>query len=359
MVGIMIPIAKGRAEGIHKNYLLEATLTPTVMILSTGTPVAPAASPTTVPTVQPEENGDNGDFLNLVFPTPGPAPISAWRPPLYPVPWAADEYDHFFFQRPIAADEINWPVADYRYGGILFGPNIVHTGVDIDAPDGTPVLAAASGKVIWVGYGLFSVEGNMQDPYGMAVAIRHDFGSNGKRLFTVYAHMRATNVTLGQLINAGDQLGEVGETGATTGPHLHFEVRLGRNYFFDTRNPELWIAPPQGWGVLVGRITDKQDNPLTQREIHIFTENNAHEWVVRTYGQTVVNRDSHYQENLVLSDLPAGKYRLWIDYAENTYYGKFEIYPGMVTQLKFTGEKGFVTKTPSPAFKPTIATPVP
>ncbi len=89
---------------------------------------------------------DNGDFLNLVFPTPGPAPISAWRPPLYPVPWAAEEYDHFFFQRPIAADEINWPVADYRYGGIFFGPNIVHTGVDIDAPDGTPVLAAASRK---------------------------------------------------------------------------------------------------------------------------------------------------------------------------------------------------------------------
>ena len=72
-----------------------------------------------------------------------------------------------------------------------------------------------------------------------------------------------------------------------------------------------------------------------------------------------MNPDDHYKENLVLSDLPAGKYRLWIDYAENTYYGKFEIYPGMITQLKFSGEKGFVTKTPSPAFKPVLATPVP
>ena len=120
-------------------------------------------------------------------------------------------------------------------------------------PTGTPVIAAASGKVVWVGYGLFSVEGNMDDPYGLAVAIRHDFGLNGKRLYTIYAHMRAINVIDGQQLNAGDQIGEVGETGATTGPHLHFEVRLGRNYFFDTRNPELWMAPPQGWGVLVGK----------------------------------------------------------------------------------------------------------
>lgn len=354
----MIPVRSGIAESQMENVLAEKTITPTStpLIQETSSPASQTPTPTESIDIPLDKNSD---FLNVVFPTPGPIPISAWRPPLYPVPWAAGENDHFYFQRPIAADTINWPVADYRYGGIFFGPSVVHTGVDIDAPDGTPVLAAANGKVVWVGYGLFTVEGNMQDPYGLAVAIRHDFGYEGKRLYTIYAHMRAINVIAGQQVKAGDQIGEVGETGATTGPHLHFEVRLGRNYFFDTRNPELWIAPPQGWGVLVGRITDKHDKPLVHKVIYIYSQANDHEWIVRTYGPTVVNSDSYYQENLVLSDLPAGKYRLWINYAENDYYGKFEIYPGMVTEIKFIGENGFSIQSQKSSFTPDPATPVP
>jgi hypothetical protein len=54
------------------------------------------------------------------FPTPGAEPVSGWRPPLYPIPWAMSAYDHFYFARPIAADQVNWPLADYRYGGIFF-----------------------------------------------------------------------------------------------------------------------------------------------------------------------------------------------------------------------------------------------
>ena len=42
-------------------------------------------------------------------------------------------YDHFYFVRPVAADQVNWPIADYRYGGIFFAQNIIHTGIDIDA----------------------------------------------------------------------------------------------------------------------------------------------------------------------------------------------------------------------------------
>ena len=76
------------------------------------------------------------------LPTPGAEPVSAWRPPLYPIPWAMSPYDHFYFARPIAADMVNWPAADYRYGGVFFGRNIVHTGVDIPTPEGTPIMAA-------------------------------------------------------------------------------------------------------------------------------------------------------------------------------------------------------------------------
>jgi len=300
------------------------------------------------------------DGVSVQFPTPGLLPVSAWRPPLYQIPWAQTEYDHFLFARPIAADVINWPLADYRYGGVYFAPNIVHTGVDIDAPTNTPVLAAAKGTVVWAGYGLFStVEGNRSDPYGLAVAIRHEFGFQGQRLYTVYAHLSEINVTNGQVVQLGDEVGAVGETGHVTGPHLHFEVRLGKNDFFSTRNPELWMAPPQGWGVLAARIADKKDKTLTPVNLNIYSYQTRQEWEVRTYGPVAVNSDDKYHENLVLSDLPAGKYNIYYRYADRDFYGKFEIQPGQVTLVHFLGEKGFSTGLPTPVFTPQAATPSP
>ena len=94
--------------------------------------------------------------FRFVLPTPGAEPVSGWRPPLYPVPWAVSAYDHFYFARPIAADNVNWPLAEYRYGGVFFAPNIVHTGVDIDADEGTPILAAGPGTVVSADWGLFT-----------------------------------------------------------------------------------------------------------------------------------------------------------------------------------------------------------
>ena len=94
---------------------------------------------------------------------------------------------------------VNWPAADYRYGGVFFGRNIVHTGVDIPTPEGTPIMAAGPGTIVWTGWGLFSeTPGNQDDPYGLAVAIRHDFGYNDQQLYTIYAHMSMMNVIMGQ-----------------------------------------------------------------------------------------------------------------------------------------------------------------
>ena len=123
--------------------------------------------------------------LRFDLPTPGAEPVSSWRPPLYPVPWAVSPFDHFYFARPIGADNVNWPLADYRYGGIFFA-NIVHTGVDIPDDKGTPILAAGPGTVVWAGWGLFTEAPlNQDDPYGQAVAIRHDFGYRVQQLYTV------------------------------------------------------------------------------------------------------------------------------------------------------------------------------
>jgi murein DD-endopeptidase MepM/ murein hydrolase activator NlpD len=296
------------------------------------------------------------DPLRFNFPTPGPAPVSAWRPPLYPTPWAPTPYDHFYFSRPIAADEVNWPLAEYRYGGV-FLPNVVHTGVDIPAPKGTPVLAAGPGKITWAGYGLFRGVEDPTDPYGLAVAIKHDFGYNGESLFTVYGHMDVISVTRGMHLQTGDVIGLVGETGRVTGPHLHFEVRIGRNNFFVTRNPELWMAPPQGWGLVAGRVMDRFHQPLFGQVVKVLSIDTGQTWSVNTYGSGGANGDPYYRENVAMGDLPAGHYLIWIPYEGSTYDTKIEIRPGMVTYFTFLGEKGFSLDpppTPQANFTPPV-----
>jgi murein DD-endopeptidase MepM/ murein hydrolase activator NlpD len=334
----------------------ESGPTPTAVIAgATGAQAQSETDAQISPTIAP---------FRFVLPTPGAEPVSGWRPPLYPVPWAVSAYDHFYFARPIAADNVNWPLAEYRYGGVFFAPNIVHTGVDIDASEGAPILAAGVGTVVSADWGLFSeVPGNITDPYGMAVVVHHDFGYKGQPLYTVYAHMSEIIAVVGQHVETGDVLGLVGDTGATTGPHLHFEVRVGSNSFYSTYNPELWMAPPQGWGILVGRLTDEEGKLLHQYPVEVRPmPSEVPLRTVKTYAQGAANADPYYQENLVLSDLPAGLYKIVINYKDKNLQFWVDIYPGQITYFTFTDEDGFqVTPPPIPTldFLPGTATAVP
>ena len=325
---------------------------PTPVIAFDGNDQSGVESESLTPTPEP---------FRFDLPTPANEPVSAWRPPLYPVPLAISPYDHFYFARPIAADQINWPIADYRYGGIFFAPTIVHTGVDIPAPEGTPIMAAGPGTVVWAGWGLYTeTPNNMNDPYGLAVAIKHDFGYKNQRLYTVYAHMSEMLAVRGQHVETGDIIGLVGATGATTGPHVHFEVRFPDNTFENTYNPELWIAPPQGWGVLAGYLTDKDGKPLPQREIIVRSEKTRKTRVAVSYGLSAANGDPYYGENITLADLPAGVYKLTTTSGKVKYQAWVEIFAGQVSFFTFQEEAGFnVTPrpTPMPSFFRT-ATPV-
>lgn len=93
----------------------------------------------------------------------------------------------------------------------------VHAGLDIGAPAGTPIVAAAGGRVDQAGpFG----------GYGNYTCIDHG-RVDGQRLSTCYGHQSQILVAPGQVVRAGQVIGRVGATGAATGPHLHFEVRLG------------------------------------------------------------------------------------------------------------------------------------
>jgi murein DD-endopeptidase MepM/ murein hydrolase activator NlpD len=93
------------------------------------------------------------------------------------------------------------------------GEGAFHPGIDIEAPMGTPVRAAADGDVTGA---------NMGAGYGRQVVLSH-----GHNIETVYGHLSAVAVLPGQHVSRGEIIGYVGMTGRATGPHLHYEVRVG------------------------------------------------------------------------------------------------------------------------------------
>jgi hypothetical protein len=90
----------------------------------------------------------------------------------------------------------------------------MHTGIDIGAPHGSPVVAVKDGYIVY--------RGDM-GAYGNAILIEHG------DCRTLYAHLSRFNVKSGDKVHAGQRIGEVGTTGMSTGPHLHFEVRTGKD----------------------------------------------------------------------------------------------------------------------------------
>jgi murein DD-endopeptidase MepM/ murein hydrolase activator NlpD len=285
--------------------------------------------------------------LQLDLSAPNQEMVSGWRPPLYPVPLALTPFDHFYFTSPYAVNEISQPVEDYRYGGSFY-EGVVHSGMDIKIPVGTPILAAGPGIVTWAGYGLFAGRYDPDDPYGKAVMIRHNFGYQGALLYTVYAHLDQVFVDKDQQVAGGDLIGISGKTGVTSGPHLHFEVRLDESGkgFFSTRNPELWLVPPQGWGVLAGKVMNTGGRKVKGQLVIVRPPESEQFWRANSYHGGTINPDPYYQENLVISGLPAGRYEIQINYLSRIYTREIDIYPGLVTYFTFRGRSGFTFETP-------------
>ena len=301
-----------------------------------------------IPPAGSESGAGPSAVLPLSFAELPPDAVSIWRPPPYPAPWALRPEDHFLFARPIPSGQVNWPNPGYRYGSTAGGEFPIHTGVDLGAPRHTPVLATGAGEVVWVGYGLYRGVEDLTDPYGLAVALRHDFGFDVRRLYTVYAHLQSVLVWPGQRVEAGQQIGSVGDTGRATAPHLHFEVRLGENRYFDTRNPELWMVPAEGWGVLAGRVENTYGTLMPEYLVQIRSLETEQVWEVWTYARGTVMPDEYYQENFVTSDLPAGAYAVEIDFSGRSYVTFLYLDPGQTTTVHFSGRLGFLDEPAEP-----------
>ena len=119
---------------------------------------------------------------------------------------------------PVGGGQLLWPTNGPLTSGYgyrthpIFGDGRMHTGIDIGAPYGAPVIAADAGVVAYVG---------VMSGYGNVIVIDHGGG-----LATTYNHLSAFGVSSGQSVGRGVPIGNVGCTGYCTGPHLHFEVRI-------------------------------------------------------------------------------------------------------------------------------------
>lgn len=129
-----------------------------------------------------------------------------------------------FSKNPYVGGDMAWPLPGYTtissYFGTRFGGSDYHTGTDITGSGcyGAAVVAANDGVVVVTRPG--------STGYGNYIMIDHGVNDSGQSVTTLYAHLSAINVSVGQTVSRGETIGKCGSTGWSTGPHLHFEVRL-------------------------------------------------------------------------------------------------------------------------------------
>jgi murein DD-endopeptidase MepM/ murein hydrolase activator NlpD len=282
------------------------SLTPTV----TPTPTATVPSPTptaTVPSPTPTDTPTLTPTSTLTI-TPGPSPT------LTPFPPDAPPEDHFWLARPFATPWVDYVDSNYIYGSTQNGKREPHHGVEFQNPAGAPIIAAGAGTVVVAGNDWTEVYGPDPYFYGNLVVVQLDQTYRDQPVFTLYGHLQSIAVTVGQHVQTGDSIGTVGSTGVALGPHLHFEVRVGKNDYYSTRNPEMWLAPFPHWGHLAGRVLNSKGDyvygvTVDVRSVHLDDpEAEPIRRFVTTYAQETLNGDDEFKENFVVGDLPPGVY---------------------------------------------------
>jgi murein DD-endopeptidase MepM/ murein hydrolase activator NlpD len=222
--------------------------------------------------------------------------------------------------RPIGPDGVQTIDLTYPYANTKNGTLEPHHGVEFPNGTGTPVLAAQDGEVVFAGSDELTVLGPYTGFYGNVVILRHTGLFEGRDLYTLYAHLSAVDVSAGQQVELGERIGAVGLSGAATGSHLHFEVRLDENDYAHTTNPVLWLGP--AGSTLAGILLDRYGRPvdLTTIELDLVGPDGAvlQNYYPITYFPSGVNANPILNENFVFPDLPPGDYRL--NYIWDRYY---------------------------------------
>ena len=251
---------------------------------------------------------------------------------------------HTWFARPIARTDQPYIDQTYRYGSTMGGNFQAHQGVEFNNPVGTSVLAVDAGTVVHAG---------PAEQGSQTVAIRHDSTLTTPEgrffIYSTYYHNSRLLVKVGQRVNRGDPIARVGNTGRATNDHLHLEIHASpvdsvrlivdpaNRYPAYTRNPELWIEPMAGTGVIAGQVWDSQNRPVRQARIYGVVKPQPQETpfsFAETYGERN-HPDPSYREHFAVGDVPPGMYVLATEIEGRTVFTRGRVEAGKVSWVEF------------------------
>ena len=280
-------------------------------------------------TDQLEGQAPSTDPIGLVAAPAVPGSAKGWSP---------------WFARPIGHADNDRPDQTYRWGSTMGGVFQPHQGIEFNDPDGTRVHAIGSGTVVYAG---------RAERGALTVSVRHDsmlvVGDRRLYVFSVYYHNSALRTSVGARVARGEVISEVGHTGRATNDHLHLEVHAApsdsvrpiidslNRYPAFTTNPELWITPLPGTGVIAGTVVDAAGIPIPQAHIYGVRKPLPAETpfvFAETYGPR--NRPHPvYGEQFALSDVPAGSHTLFVVIDGRRIIRRVVVRPGALSWVEF------------------------
>jgi hypothetical protein len=295
-------------------------MTPVVPVIESTPTVQPSSEPTFTPTPQ---------LAATVTAHPTiPATITPIPCDPHTVEYCITD-GRFILRRPIQPPANASVDPTYRYASTANGTRDPHHGVEIGSDAGTPVHAAADGTVIFAGPDKEAKYSPWPNFYGNVVVIHHM-----DDLFTLYAHLSKIDVRAGNTVQMGVKIGEVGQTGAATGSHLHFEVRRGEvENYFSTVNPELWLVPSHPEYGAVSLAILNAAGLFQRARLTLEHRSESNEILEEYYLDSYDPRMPMYEENAALGDLPAGRYRIALIQNGYLYERWVEVQSGKLTQI--------------------------
>ena len=252
----------------------------------------------------------------------------------------ASERSHFWLERPVRTGDNPFLDQTYTYGSTMGGNFQQHQGVEFNVPEGTEILAAGDGVIAFAGEA---------EAGALTVVIRHHKQLDDLFLWTTYYHNVELKVAEGDSVQGGDVIALAGNTGRATNDHLHFEVHAtpgddvsavvdpAVRYPPYSRNPQLWLRPLPGSGVISGRVFGSSGEPVLGARIYGPTKPQPIETPF-SFAETYEDRahpDPVFDEHFAIGDVPSGEWVLGVEIEGIKVFRKVVVEDEKVTEVEF------------------------